>query len=407
MPAIRVLLDVSPIGAAPESRTGLARVALALARALAARDDVALRSCAWGSIAASADFAAVRREFPELHGVLAAPGFIERAFLWLVGGAKSRLPWPVVRVLGQVANRCRNPLAGVDLGAFDVVHSTYARFPRVVRRCGRPTVMTLHDIMPLRMPAEWFPTGQVGITRRIVAGARRADRVVCVSESTRHDFLDHTGYPPERTVVIPNGIDHGIFHPETDQGAVGDVLRKHGLDGAPFVLTLSSLARHKNLRMLLDAWRRRPAGKAGSLVIAGGRTADVVSLARGLGIGDDVRDVVVTGHVSDAEFRALATACQAFLFPSLYEGFGLPALEAMACGAPVIAADRTSLPEVVGAAGTLLDPTDEAAWAEHVGLALEAPPRRQPHGPSLERAAGFSWERSAAAHAALYDRLGG
>lgn len=407
MAPLRLLLDVSPLGPTPESRTGLARVALALAQALAARDDIALRSCAWGSIAATAGFAAVLREFPELNGFLAARGFLERAALRLTGGPQPRLPVPVARVVGQIANLVRNPLAGVDLGAFDVVHSTYARFPRVVRRCGLPTVITLHDLMPLRMPAEWFPAGQVGITRRIVAGARRADRVVCVSESTRRDFLDHTGYPAERAVVIPNGIDHGIFHPEPDRGFVDGVLRKHGLADAPFVLTLSSLARHKNLRMLLDAWRRRPAGRPGSLVIAGGRTADVASLARGLGIGDDVRGVVVTGHVSDAEFRALATACQAFLFPSLYEGFGLPVLEAMACGAPVIAADRTSLPEVVGAAGTLLDPADEAAWAEHVGLALAAAPRERPHGPSLERAAGFSWERAAAAHAALYRRLKG
>lgn len=407
MAPLRLLLDVSPIGAAPESRTGLARVALALARALAARDDVDLRSCAWGSIAATADFASVRREFPELQGLLPTPGFLERACLRLTGAGRPRLPGALSRIVGQVANRCRNPLAGVDLATFDVVHSTYARFPRVVRRRGLPSVMTLHDLMPLRMPAHWFSAGQAGVTRRIVAGARQADRVVCISESTRRDFLDDTGYPPERAVVIHNGIDHGIFHPETDGALVGAVLRKHGLEGVPFVLTLSSLAPHKNLRMLLDAWRRRQEGRPGSLVIAGGQTKDVASLARGLAIGDDVQGVVVTGHVSDAEFRALATACQAFVFPSLYEGFGLPALEAMACGAPVIAADRTSLPEVVGAAGTLLDPTDESAWEEQVGRALAAAPRDRPHGPSLERAAGFSWERSAAAYAALYRRLTG
>lgn len=407
MAPLRLLLDVSPIGAAPESRTGLARVALALARALTARDDVDLRSCAWGSIAATADFASVRREFPELQGLLPTPGFLERACLRLTGAGRPRLPGALSRIVGQVANRCRNPLAGVDLATFDVVHSTYARFPRVVRRRGLPSVMTLHDLMPLRMPAHWFSAGQAGVTRRIVAGARQADRVVCISESTRRDFLDDTGYPPERAVVIHNGIDHGIFHPETDGALVGAVLRKHGLEGVPFVLTLSSLAPHKNLRMLLDAWRRRQEGRPGSLVIAGGQTKDVASLARGLAIGDDVQGVVVTGHVSDAEFRALATACQAFVFPSLYEGFGLPALEAMACGAPVIAADRTSLPEVVGAAGTLLDPTDESAWEEQVGRALAAAPRDRPHGPSLERAAGFSWERSAAAYAALYRRLTG
>ncbi|MFM7249950.1 MAG: glycosyltransferase family 4 protein [Planctomycetaceae bacterium] len=407
MAPLRLLLDVSPIGAAPESRTGLARVALALARALTARDDVDLRSCAWGSIAATADFASVRREFPELQGLLPTPGFLERACLRLTGAGRPRLPGALSRIVGQVANRCRNPLAGVDLATFDVVHSTYARFPRVVRRRGLPSVMTLHDLMPLRMPAHWFSAGQAGVTRRIVAGARQADRVVCISESTRRDFLDDTGYPPERAVVIHNGIDHGIFHPETDGALVGAVLRKHGLEGVPFVLTLSSLAPHKNLRMLLDAWRRRQEGRPGSLVIAGGQTKDVASLARGLAIGDDVQGVVVTGHVSDTEFRALATACQAFVFPSLYEGFGLPALEAMACGAPVIAADRTSLPEVVGAAGTLLDPTDESAWEEQVGRALAAAPRDRPHGPSLERAAGFSWERSAAAYAALYRRLTG
>ena len=398
----RVLLDVSPIGARPESRTGLARVSLSLARALAANPEVALQTCAWGSLVATDEFDAVKREFPDLNGVSMRRGCIESAYMNRQrSGRQFGPPW-LWRGIGQAVNRLRNPLDGIELDTLDVVHSTYARFPRSLRRSSVATVMTLHDLMPLRLPASYFEPGQIGITRRIVDGARAATWVACVSEHTRREFLEYSGFPEERSVSIPNGVAHDRFYPEPDAVFVEAVRQRYGIGQAPFLLTLSSLAPHKNLRMLIEAWGRcRKAGE-GVLVVAGGKTTDLAMLEQAIGLNANVRGIVLTGFVADDEFRALASSCQAFLFPSLYEGFGLPVLEAMACGAPVICSNRTSLPEVVGEAGRLLDPTDGDAWAEAMEEAMTPNLRTIPFHASLERASRFSWANTAARYIALY-----
>lgn len=402
---MQILLDVSPIPAAAEKRTGLARVALSLGQALGRRPDLHLATCAWGSLAASAEFASVRQEFPALNGVHPRQSRLER-----LCSAKAAQPMPGSRWsrafwhrAGQAVNQLRNPLAGVRLEDFDVVHSTYARFPRVVRQSGLPTVLTLHDIMPLRLPAARFPAGQVGVTRRIVTSIRPRDWVASVSEWTKADFLDITDHPADRVVVVPNGVDHEMFRPTVDGAAITEMRRRLGIGDGPFVLTLSSLAPHKNLTLLCDVWSRSSRlSSLGTLVVAGGRSTKPDELLSALGVARSALNFVVTGHVTDADFRHLASSCQAFLFPSLYEGFGLPVLEAMACGAPVVASNATSLPEVVGDAGTLLAPDDTNAWEAAIHAALARPLRMTADPDSLARAARFSWDNAAEAYASLY-----
>lgn len=401
------LLDVSPITARPEGRTGLARVSLSLILALAARRDVAISSCACGSLIATDDFDAVRKEFPSINGL--SP----RRSSWEVfctnqlrrsssHGGPARAAW---RLIGQVTNRLRNPLAGIELRRFDLVHSTYARLPRVVRRQNLPAAITVHDVMPLRLPAASLPPGQVAITKRILGSIRHSDWVACVSEWTRSDFLDVTGHSPDRTVVIPNGVDHRVFYPD-DSGCDDGVRCRLGLAERSYFLTLSSLAPHKNMQLLLDAWSRSGAGDRGSaLVMAGGRTTDTDVVMKAIGVDATPPGVILTGYLSDIDFRALASRCQAFLFPSLYEGFGLPVLEAMACGAPVIASNRTSIPEVVADAGELLDPTDVEAWTEAIRSAALAPHRTSADAASIGQAAKFSWDGAAAGYLALYRRM--
>lgn len=407
-PCPRVLLDISPVTARPEGRTGLARVALSLSLALAARSDVHISTCAWGSLIASDDFEAVRQEFPTIQGL--SP----RRSNWAdVCTARLReaprqtaISQRLWKIAGQVTNRLRNPLSGIHMTSFDLAHSTYARFPRVVRRAGMPTLLTVHDVMPLRLPPDMLPPGQVGVTRRILEGIRPADWVACVSEWTRHDFLDATGHRPDQTVVIPNGVDASLFHSHTQPAEVADVRKRFGLASQPYFLTLSSLAPHKNMRFLIDAWVRSGAAKAGGmLVMAGGRTTDASAILRSLGFDTAPHGIVVTGFVGDDDFRRLAAGCQSFLFPSLYEGFGLPVLEAMACGSPVIVSNRTAIPEVVGDAGLLLDPTTGDAWAEAIKRAMESPIRTAAHPASVRQSDGFSWSRSARQYVELYRRM--
>jgi glycosyltransferase involved in cell wall biosynthesis len=251
-----------------------------------------------------------------------------------------------------------------------------------------------------------LPAGQVGITRRILRSIRRDDWVACVSEWTRCDFLNVTNHPAEHAVVIPNGVDHAAFHPHTTAHEINSARLHFGLGDQPYLLTLSSLAPHKNLQMLLEAWKLGSGAARGcKLVLSGGRTRDLKAAMKSLGIDNIPEGVVLTGFVSDADFRALAAGAQAFLFPSLYEGFGLPALEAMACGAPVIASNRTSVPEVVGNTGQLLDPTRADDWAGAMTAAVAGPPRSNVDAASVRQAERFSWSDVAGRYVELYRRV--
>lgn len=405
---IRVLLDVSPIGSRPEARTGLARVALDLASALSRVPDIELSTCAWGSVEASRQFREVRVAEPHLGGLDVEPGLVERLYLAAASPSRTRssLAHALLHRCGQAINICRNPLRGHDLRRFDVFHSTYARMPMVIRRRRRPVVMTVHDLTPLMLPPGLTSRQQVGITTRILRSIAPSDWVACVSEHTRRDFLGFSGHPEDRAVVIPNGVDHGVFFPVQDPAVLDAARTRFDIGRRPFVLTLSSLSRHKNLSLLAEAWpavqRRCPDAL---LVVAGGSAADrgeIVALFEGRG---DISSIRFPGFVSDEEFRRLASSCQAFLFPSLYEGFGLPVLEAMACGAPVICSNVASLPEVAGSAAVLVDPRDAAAWAGPIARAVESPLREAPDAGSLARARSFSWEACAERYASLYRRL--
>jgi glycosyltransferase involved in cell wall biosynthesis len=405
---IRVLLDVSPIGSRPEARTGLARVSLDLASALALVPDIKLSTCAWGSVEASRQFQRVREEFPRLNGLAVKPGPVERAFLTASSLSRmhSRMATTVLHRCGQAINLCRNPLRGHDLTQFDVVHSTYARIPRIVRRQRRPAVITVHDLTPLKLPASLTSRQQVGITSRILRSIVPTDWVVCVSEHTRHDFLEHSSHPADRALVIHNGVNHEIFFPVRDRAILARTRSACGVGEAPFVLTLSSLSPHKNLALLAEVWPsiRRQCPDA-LLVVAGGAAAQSEEVRAIFARRGDTSSIRFTGFVSDETFRALASTCQAFVFPSLYEGFGLPILEAMACGAPVICSDATSLPEVAGSAAALIDPNDASAWEKPVAEKLSAPLRDLPHADSIARAGEFSWSVCAWEHARLFATL--
>lgn len=401
---LNVLVDITPAATPPQTRTGLARVAIELAYALVTRDDVSLRTCAWGSLDAACYMADHMSEFESLSPVAAAISPLTRRLLGIARTRKHDLLRLAAHRALQAVNRIRNPLRGCRLSDIDVIHSTYSRLPRVARRSCRPAVVTVHDITPLRLPPDGVSSEQRAITARMIRAIRPNDWVACVSDFTRRDFLAYTGHRSDRAVTVPNGVDFEIFRPRPIADSQS-TLDRLGIAGRPFVMTLSSLAGHKNLQMLLRIW---PAVVAAvpdaAFVVAGGKTTNSRALRDAFGI-PDTRGLVVTGRVSDGEFCDLATRCNAFLFPSLYEGFGLPALEAMAAGAPVIAADNTSLPEVVGKAGTLLDPHDADAWRDVTIQALRRGLGQEPHAESIRQAASFSWERTAAGYVALYRRM--
>jgi glycosyltransferase involved in cell wall biosynthesis len=256
-------------------------------------------------------------------------------------------------------------------GALDVLHCTTFRGPV---GASVPTVVTVHDLAILRAP-EAFPRwhrlyGKAGLDRVL----RAADTVVAVSEFTRSEVTALADVPAERIRVVPNGID-AVFTPDGPR-ADGD-----------YVLAVGTLEPRKNLRRAVDA-----AAEAGvELRVVGAR-----------GWGDvDVEGWV--GEIPDAELAALYRGARCVVYPSLYEGFGLPVLEAMACGSPVVTSSATAMEEVAGGAAVLVDPLDPSAIAAGIEEAIARRDELVPLGAA--RAREFPWSRAADAVEALWREL--
>ena len=268
---------------------------------------------------------------------------------------------------------------GRSLEAFDAVH-----YPLTVPvpRTRRPAITTLLDVQHLDLP-QMFSRGE-RLFRRIAydRAAHRAQRVVVISNWVRERVIERLRLPPDRVRAIHLGVDHERFLPDTS------VARE------PFLLYPARPWPHKNHTRLYQAVSLvRQAHPELTLVLTGAGH-DSASLPDG---------VVSRGDVPLAARVDLYRRAQLVVFPSLYEGFGLPPLEAMACGCPVAASDTGSLPEVCGDAAELFDPTDPAAIAAGISAALARADELSAAG--LRRAAGFTWEATARAHDSVYREL--
>ena len=211
-----VLLDITPVGSEVRRRTGLARVALSLARALQRRPDVKVVCTAWGSVFASYDFIKVRRS-ENLRG---ARGKMGPVSLWYARvytemRIRGEEAGPLLNLAGRVLNRFRRPLSRRELAKYRLVHSTYAKFPPWLSGFSGPRVITVHDLTPFVLDEDLLPPGQRGITHRIFQSIREDDWVACVSGHTRKDLLDRFGGEPDRRRVIPNGVDLQLFRPKS------------------------------------------------------------------------------------------------------------------------------------------------------------------------------------------------
>ncbi len=264
-----------------------------------------------------------------------------------------------------------------------------------------PAVVTIHDLIHLRFP-DWRGRPVAPLYARVMLrlAVWRAARVITVSESTRRDLERRLGARPERIRVIPNGVT-SHFGPAADAAALQAGLGELGL-APPYLLFVGNPMPHKNLGRLLDAFAGLPPA-LGPLVVAGVRPAARPALERALearGLRGRVR---VLAPLPEAVMPRLYQGASLLVIPSLWEGFGLPALEAMACGTPVVASDRGALPEVVGDAGVLVDPTNVDALREAMyNLAVHTPLRAALRAAGLARARAFSWRHAAGATVAVY-----
>jgi glycosyltransferase involved in cell wall biosynthesis len=286
-------------------------------------------------------------------------------------------------------------------------HSPYYLMPYLP---GVPAVLTCYDMIPLLYPAYFTPVQRL-IYRLAHSLAFRAVAVIlAVSQSTKADIVRHFGLDPRRIVVTPPAAD--VHFCPQPAGRVAAVRRKYALPPA-YVLYLGSNKPHKNLVRLINSKSQTLAPAVTSagvanfkLVIAGHweeRYGEAKRRVEELGLGEEV---IFVGAVDEEDLPALYSGAALFVFPSEYEGFGLPALEAMACGSPVVCSNTSSLPEVAGEAALLVDPTDVDALAAATGRVLADVGLRQAmREKGLAQAARFSWERTARETLAVYESV--
>jgi glycosyltransferase involved in cell wall biosynthesis len=293
------------------------------------------------------------------------------------------------------------------LGNVDVVHSTTFCAPRFhLRR--RRLVVTIYDLSFVTYPEFHLPANVEHCLRGTKLAIERADALIAISESTRRELIDEMGVPPERIAVTPLASGRGLQR-VSDAGRLAAVRHRYQLPEC-FVLFLGALEPRKNVGRLLEAFAALSPTlrREFHLVVAGAQgwlNESVHERARQLGIEGRVR---FPGHIEPSDLAAIYSLATVFAYPSLWEGFGLPVLEAMACGTPVLTSNVSSLPEVAGDAAVLVSPTDVDAIAGGLGRLLESRALRADLADrGVRRAAEFSWERCARETLAVYETVAG
>ena len=362
--------------------------------------DALYQSMAAGSARYTAEMAQALREIPGLDlrlltlypaDVVAARaserGYPSAESLALTVPRQAQyLLWHLAGISGSLAKATKEA---------DIVHAPILIIPP---RKKTPLVVTVFDLTFLMFPQHHVLNTRVLLGSGLRRAVREADAFLAISENTKRDLVRLAGVAPERIHVTPLAADP-LFRPQEDAGT----LARLGID-RPYVLYVGTLEPRKNITVLLRAFAAlQDQDKETLLVLAGAKGwmyDEIFALTTQLGLKDRVR---MLGYVSNEDLPVLYSQAQVFVYPSLFEGFGLPVLEAMQCGAPVITTNVSSLPEVAGDAGILISPDDVAGLTREMRSVLSEPERRADlSGRSLARAALFSWRKTAEMTAEVY-----
>ncbi len=293
------------------------------------------------------------------------------------GWHKLRLPLPAERIAG----------------AADIFHSPDFTLPPLSSAAG---VVTVHDLSFLKAPECADPGLRAYLTERVPASVARAARVLADSENTRRDILELLAVPEDKVAVVYAGVEPR-FRPVRDPARLAAVRERYHLPEF-FVLFVGTIEPRKNLARLISAYAemRRQTGLPHALVLSGSKGwlyEDIFTQVTSEGLTEDV---LFPGFVADEDLPALYTLADLFAFPSLYEGFGLPPLEAMACGTPVVASNNSSLPEVLGTAALYAEAEDVTGLADAMARILgDATLRARLADLGRAQAARFTWDDAA------------
>lgn len=261
-----------------------------------------------------------------------------------------------------------------------------------------PSVGTVHDLSSVHVAEKYDPARTVFITKVLPVLIRKLNVVLTVSESSKRDIVQHCGIPEDRVVVTPNGVDHDEYYPRDKEESLNRVQSRYHIR-RPYLLYVSRIEHPgKNHARLIQAFGRMKSrvGVPHQLVLAGGdwdRSEEVHQLADQ---SPHRKDILFTGFVDHEDLPYLYCGADIFVFPSLYEGFGIPILEAMACGTPVACSNVSSMPEVAGDAAPMFDPNEEEEIADTMEQLLSNAARREEYVQrGLARSQEYTWSNTA------------
>ncbi|MBN1203065.1 MAG: glycosyltransferase family 4 protein [Anaerolineae bacterium] len=361
--------------------------------------------------------AGIGRLVRELIHALAAQDDQTPYRLFVAGATQKTLPpapgpnfaWHPTRVtplwFARIWHRAQFPLP-VELftGRVRLYHATDFALPPTLP--GTRTLLTVHDLSFVRAPETAVPVLKAYLDTVVPRSVRRADHVLADSQATKDDLAELYGTPPEKITVLLSGIS-AEFAPETDDAARKAVRERYNIPGQPYIFSVGTVQPRKNYARIMQALAALgPAFEDVHLVIAGGRgwlDSPIYRAVDELGLAERVH---FTGFARDEDLPALYSEAACLAYPSLYEGFGFPVLEAMACGTPVVTSNVSSIPEVAGDAALLVDPYDVEVLAGALRrLLTDETLRADLVARGFEQAARFTWARTAQQLRVVYRQI--
>lgn len=410
---MRVLYDISNLGLGElyrESRGGGFRVDMQMVEQLAASPDCELLFCANHSAVAFHGCQAFLRTHPRLGTVpLVAPENSLSPAIRTVASAAHRyvrylvgshvFPSMVRRVAGFVDRRLHPPVSDAT-STVDILHSPTSSLPPGPSPRSPQRFLTVYDLAPFRLPAIYGDAYRRSLMR-IIRSLQPGDHVITPSNFAREELLADGVASPDRIHVVPLAADSTLFYRCNDPQQIAEVRLKYGIPEGPYILGVNTPDLRKNVPHAIHAFARAAHERADvtpSLVLTGRLGWGLDRIHEAIVQYPELRErFILTGYIPDTDLAPLYTGARALVYPSIYEGFGLPPLEAMQCGTPVITSNTSSLPEVVGDGGVLLAADDLDGLAEAM---LDLVSNTDRHAAlqqrALAQAGRFGWEQSAA-----------
>ncbi len=409
---MNVLIDISLLGSAhygPRYRTGIARTVENLIEQLEKTDACKLDLCAYNS---------VEQLIQTLDYVKSIPLHSEQRFCPPENYLVNRLVELATNIYPTAATVASSPRRRRIVSFFlkrlnlvygtlnqdivsqaDIFHSTFYPLPSSLRSTASlRRFITIYDMIPVLYPGYFEHQINKNFTN-ILKNIRSDDWILAISESTKNDFCNYLGFDPSRVFVTPLAASE-MFYRCTDTARNAEVRVKYGIPDGPYVLSLCTLEPRKNIdhtiRCFVQTIREQHIPDL-NLVLVGTKGWDFDRIFAEITDAPELqRRIIVTGYLPDEDLASLYSQAMMFVYPSIYEGFGLPPLEAMKCGVPVITSNTSSLPEVVGNAGIMVTPDDvDALCHSFWQLYRDRPLREKMSALSLEQSRHFSWEKCA------------